>query len=435
MLPTMNRKDVVEDLSKNKKRSRGSSTINIWKMTTFVLLGVIVILETDYIELKSISTRSSSREEKRVQIGAKIDILLSNKTGKIEKNHKTWEKKSNVVLDLSSDYRICRLNDPTPQYGQPRLTDETSPLLQEIGIPVKYQCEGPDYDNFMQQYQYPFIVNRSANGFPHWGKRPTILPPPPTEGPGSSSRSSSKGRTILFLGNSHTRQALSSMLCQYRDHIDSYVPLVDINVPGSGFRQKYVLKSSNNDNLLTIYGITNSAYIYSKKWKSNLEYILDGQKLNSLDAIVHGQFNNYDPVYNSTQMWQYFRLYATRLPNQEIDIDRHPHGFQMRELAKAYQGPIVAVSMLTDKGNYWNIKATDELHKLQAEGRTNVRVVISKQHYKAMGQNCQSFDSKLVSTCTESDKTSHSCMGEKGGLPDMVSWDIIEALWDLFPSI
>ena len=362
-----------------------------------------------------------------------------------KKKEKSWKAKEQdvdaMVLDLPSDYRICRLTDPSPQHAQPTLTGSTSLILQRLGdVPFRYQCAGHAYDHFMQHHQYPLVINRSANGYPRWGKRPSILPPPVEHPPIPSSRErptgANRGRSVLIVGNSHTRQMAMAMLCQYGDHIVHHSPLVNGTLPGNGFTQKYILQSSN-DNVLTLYIITNHAFVYSKEWKSNLEYLLDeGQTLDAMDAIIFGQFNGYDPRYTSAKMWQAFRLYAAMFPDQKIDIDRNPRGlFNLQRIAAVYQGPIVAVSSLALKSKFWYNKTMEQFHTVvEQEGRTNIRVVNSRQYYEALGkQECPSDDSTLVGTCKDS-QNGHRCMGDKGGQPDMVAWDVIEALWDLFRS-
>jgi len=67
------------------------------------------------------------------------------------------------VYDLPAPYKICRLDHPPPPpEGQLRLTPDTSPVLANIGIDFRYQCNGPLYEEYMQLYQFPFVLQKAV---------------------------------------------------------------------------------------------------------------------------------------------------------------------------------------------------------------------------------------------------------------------------------
>jgi hypothetical protein len=365
------------------------------------------------------------------------------------------------VLDLPKEFHVCRLNDPPPVFGEtPIKVQNATSYLRNVNMTFRYQCAGPIYDNFIQTYQYPMVRKRHRE-FPNWGTRNTIVPPPPPND-NHNDNSNSNDRHILIVGNSHTRQMISALLCQYGDHIlESRDLLPEANyVHAMEYKlsllqpppQQQQQQQQTNDNdtttttttttsILTISVLSNHPCVYSTKWKSNLEFVLGIQDLNTeVDAIVIGTFNKYTAKYEGTVMWSNARTYTEQYPSQEIDAPHNRNGFDLAMLAEVYEGPAIFVSMLgsTDLFSYRHAREqVKNLKKDVTQNRTNT-LAIDARHYISNMQRkeCGSDQSRKVGTCyTDSSKmeyrNAHRCMGDKGGQPDLVAWDVIEALWEL----
>jgi hypothetical protein len=90
---------------------------------------------------------------------------------------------------------------------------------QPFRFELEYQCSGPLYNAFAATLA-DFEADARRHG-PTWGRRPAVLPP---------------NSTVLFLGNSHTKQTHNQLACQYSGSLVSFEGLhhaVDGAVPHS----------------------------------------------------------------------------------------------------------------------------------------------------------------------------------------------------------
>lgn len=83
------------------------------------------------------------------------------------------------IEDLPSEFRSCRLIDPHPPiYGEKALNmkETTRRGFDQLDKNYfRYQCAGPIYDHYIQQHQFPFVLQKHKQE-PLWGTRPTIVP-------------------------------------------------------------------------------------------------------------------------------------------------------------------------------------------------------------------------------------------------------------------
>ena len=108
--------------------------------------------------------------------------------------------------DKNDDYRFCIIR-PKPQLNR------TLVRMKELKAMLPwYQCAGKPYDEFMQKI-YKFLETKSTSTTTtittttspsSWGKRTYPIP---------------EGKKILVMGNSHTRQVMTTLLCQYKEQI------------------------------------------------------------------------------------------------------------------------------------------------------------------------------------------------------------------------
>lgn len=317
---------------------------------------------------------------------------------------------------LPKEYRLCRLQ-PSPQINQ------TPVRMKGPGIPIWYQCAGKPYDEFM--YKVFGLVKQKLKAKPKskWGKRkyivPKILAPNPPK----------RHRKILVIGNSHTRQVIAALVCQYRDDITSSRVLVP-STARKNLAVEYTFESHDN---LTVYVIVNHPFVYSKTWKATLEIDMLKHPLHDLDAIVLGAFNSYRES-RGTSFLNTTLAYQKQFPHQGVDFE-HIEAPTIEEFAKVYPGPIVWLSMFAHYNVPIHQHALELIQTLSVtHRRDNLRSVNGRNYIDELGgEECSSNVGEVVATCVTDKsnhvyKNGHRCAGDKGGQPDLIAWDVVDAL-------
>lgn len=367
------------------------------------------------------------------------------------KEDRQKEAKSLLLLTpLLDDYRLCRIT-PAPKEGEPPVE------MEGLAMPVEYQCAGKPYDEFVQLLQTVVASHSSSNSGSRWGKRRRIIPDDPD-------KDKQKHRAILIMGNSHTRQLVSTLLCQFKDQIIQFETLYSI--PGL---QSYGVLQITLQHNLTIYAATNCPFVYAENWYHLLETDILKRKLNTLTAIVLGRFNHYTES-TGTKFYQIMMKYQTQFPELGIDFQRFPAP-TVADVANVYAGPIVWVGMFAKYGDRPHREANkmiDDLNQLQPQDQAThpyttqsnrrVRAIYGRRYIQQMllldsnhnngkktkrssttslpVQECSSDTRHIVTTCITNTtsyryQNGHRCMGAYGGHPDLIAWDLIEALHEL----
>jgi hypothetical protein len=118
-----------------------------------------------------------------------------------------------------------------------------------------------------------------------------------------------KDKSILFIGNSHTRQQVETLLCQYSDMLESgYFDTEETAAEG-----KVYLKHHNH----TIQWVTNNFAFYGHDWQNRLETLID-KPLADHDAIIVGRFNQLNESWNTTF---YKQMLAFGAMDKSIDFE------------------------------------------------------------------------------------------------------------------
>lgn len=314
-------------------------------------------------------------------------------------------KKGNVPP--LSEFRLARLDHPKPELGKGLVPyDEHGHFYSP-----RYQCAGKEYDAYMARAARMVEQRVQMTPKAKWGRRPLIAPP--------------SAQNILIMGNSHTRQVAVSLEWQYQDLLTS-----------TSFETISMYYYRLSVGPTTLHVVYNHPCAHSARWKENLEEHVLQKPLTEFDAIVMGTLNPYSDRFNTTGLWVDATNYAQENPQQEIDLHAHPKGFKFPDLMSAYKGPLVFLSSFRRDQNwlykrYWQ-QAQNATRTRTSEQRTNVRVVHSRAAIDAIGWGDCAHDSKPhVATCNATLKNKHMCMGDKGGIPDFVAWDLIEALYDV----
>ena len=103
------------------------------------------------------------------------------------------------------------------------------------------------------------------------------------------------------------------------------------------------------------------------------------------------------------------------------------------DLAASFQKPIIVVTMFTGGGTplLQAKKAEKEVEDLRRQGRTNVTFIHGRRHIDRIGIECsnmQPLTFAILGSCDE-ESHHHKCIGVYGGHPDLISFDVEEALY------
>jgi len=351
-------------------------------------------------------------------------------------------------------FRLCRVS-PTPQLGQPPVNGS---LGFKVPLPIWYQCAGPAYDDFMHMV-FGYVHRRfQQNHQSRWGRRKYMVPPDyeahrqVTSSNATIAKQPITPRRILILGNSHTRQVTAALLCHYKTELKGSQQLLKLSAK-KNVANLYKFPPPHN---LHLYVIVNHPFVYSKKWKTVLERDILHLKQNTtlddhLDAIVLGTLNEYKDSRKSSFLPTTLQ-YQTDFPQHGVDFANIPPP-HLRDMAQAYRGPIVWLSMFAKYNVGRHKQAVQYIQELSSISntttanattttrRTNLRSVHGRRyiHSDWGGRECSSNVGERVATCITDRKNvvygnGHRCCGDKGGQPDIIAWDVVEALWDVLKS-
>ena len=222
------------------------------------------------------------------------------------------------------------------------------------------------------------------------------------------------------------------------------VPSTVVNIKALQYTFRQQPSTEKDASYVDFHVITNHPTVYSKRWKENLESIT-GHSFHKYDAIIVGHHNAYDPRYaTKAQLWIRARLYAKKYPEQKIDFVQYPDGVTVKDVAEHYNGgPIIWASMFSYCMQRTHQRAVQQMEDLKktnsssGEKRAVMRAINARQYIDEMdGEECSSDSILVVATCEDRSskryQDGHRCIGDKGGQPDLLVWDLVETLWELF---
>jgi len=302
--------------------------------------------------------------------------------------------------DDDDTLRLCRL----PQI--PRLNEPKVRLAQLAGnLDVGYQCAGSDYDRCVAAFQEFARRKIHNNNNSTWGRQGV-----PFLGRTDNHGDRPNGTTVLFLGNSNTRQIVEALLCQYSDDI------VQVNATFVALR-----------NNVTLYHSTNQFYHHlPNQWDIYLQqHTLGGRPLQSLDAVVLGDFN----VPQRTRSSNFYRTVTQRAMEEGVAIDE-AFTPTIDVVARRYtNGPIVYVSdVRSTTVPHPTAQRLQSLLQREQPQRTNVVAMAGGRYVSQIGP-CLARDNQNVGPAYNSGH-GHRCTG-RGGHADLLAWDVAELLHEL----
>jgi hypothetical protein len=311
------------------------------------------------------------------------------------------------------------------------------PFMEEDdkGFYIRHQCKGPAYDTFTTQ-MYNFATNRIITGAEPltWGD-PDYAQIKPNS-------------TIVFIGNSHTRQLALAWLGQrYNDIIEMKSVPPTPNFPKANTERKFVLRNN-----ITVYIICNSAIVHSPHWVQLLTNIVNDdtsgtgttttltdqdqpsqpqRPLNEMvDAMVLGIFNSckLDKGTNYEKDMQVLSEEGISCATTE--------GPTVKDVAAVYTGPLLFTTMFSQHRAEQVQQGIKQVQQIQ-QGRqsttmriprTNIDYIDSRTYVDLMGIECAHANGGEFTDCVEGQDayTLHRCVGAHGGHPDMVAWSVTE---------
>jgi hypothetical protein len=309
----------------------------------------------------------------------------------IEEGNNT-EVKNITDDDDAFPFRFCsKTSFPVPRKGTKATSD----------FKLEYVCNGTEYDEFASVFQN-FVRNSSQHHPSTWGRRPHPLP---------------AHKAVVFMGNSHTRQTFTSLICMYAEQI--------VHGPARPLDRVTSYQFENNS---TLYLVFNSPAEASKNWTNRLES-LTRRSLQSFDAFVLGQFNKASKLIENTSFYKEMMNQSLYDPDMAFGKVEPP---DIIRVAEAFSNPIVFASNFDIGREEMAQSIVRSIDVIQNQtGRTNIQGILSRTYIPDLnGTECGTNDHFQVGKC-EQRKTAHRCAGPKGGHPSLIAWDIQEALFSM----
>jgi hypothetical protein len=231
--------------------------------------------------------------------------------------------------------------------------------------------------------------------------------------------------SVLVMGNSHTRQMLQALVCQFREEVVEYVGQLYIHsmIPEDSFRVRF----RNNS---TMTSLTNIAVVYIPQWPLLVEGIV-GRPVASFDGIVLGHFNGFNDSNGTTFM----QVVSEALKNlsEPVDFARSSPP-TLRHVVAEFDGPIVYVGSFSIGGEVQLRSSLKVMSEANATSmRNNIYVMDGRKYVKILQLECAANGKNETGTCDEGDDShkAHRCVGAKGGHPDLIAWELAEILNNL----
>ncbi len=339
------------------------------------------------------------------------------------------------LSSLNASFHLLEIPSTRTTHSKPALGLSAMSICRAKAERDSYVCEGPDYDRFTNKLdQFVRWIHKQPNKI---GKHvPNITrkvlakyrKTPATWGRRTGSPFPAN-TTILAVGSSHTRQIFQAMECQYETI--SYEDMEGRKSNNTMRRGSYYRIEFANHAKLHL--VTNNALFYSRHWVSYLEDLIQ-YKLEDLDAIVFGNINRFIDAMNTTFM-ELMMEKTSHLKDADFRTVPPP---ELTDFAQVYPGPIVAHSLMSDwswgnghtnlMGHLWG------LQQEQPKRVHTIRLVDGRKFVKFLGEECSSDDWQKVGVCSN-DTSKHRCIGARGGHPDLLVWEILENLHDLWDHL
>lgn len=404
----------------------------------------------------------ASREQDQVEEGGKDELTEEEEQQKADaiRNIPTKTNLDYVPGYFQIDnYKLCRIGTAATQEGDPLANNITTGTLM---LPMPHQCAGSTYNRFAKALEYQIrdeLNHRTQH--PRWGKRTLLLPF--VTAPSYNRRQ----RSILVVGNSHTEQLISTLLCQLRPQIlDRAILYTEeegiikkeqrndgdlATLTPNDLSKGYIMEFRFTQNTI-VHLVVNALFLQSPRWISTLESTL-GRPVAAYDAVVMGSLA---PAANGE------RAYQSRISKLQQDhAEKQIRAPSVTDMANAYPGPILWAGMFDESAEDQHETTRKEIkllktHSNPLQNRTNVKAVDARRFIRQLKAELSSStpttaddecvashphereattdkDNDIVTTCVKDTSDpryheGHRCTGAMGGHPDLIAWDLLELL-------
>jgi hypothetical protein len=350
-------------------------------------------------ELRVATSNHTSAEQRP------LNSSVANTTKMLKQNTRNVQKQPFKKIGRSPPVRMALNSEDCHQ--DLHFCTRSSITVENTSVSefVSYFCTGEKY-NFFSEKLNNFVSNSTSC----WGRRSFPIP---------------ANKTVLVIGNSHTRQVLQALLCQYKAELLNLDRIPDAE---GGYGNAYRAAFRNG---ATLYGLSNVALVYSKKWVQLIEsFVLENRKLDSIDAIVLGTFNGVGDSINTA----FGRIMSnmTKFMGPDINFETNEPP-SLSTVLKKFRGPIIFVGMFAGDHRHKRTKEAIQLVK-HLQQRDNVVALDARKYVDILGE-CATDSSAPGGICYgKGDDTNgsrpaismHRCGGKNGGHADLIAWDVIE---------
>jgi len=157
---------------------------------------------------------------------------------------------------------------------------------------------------------------------------------------------------------------------------------------------------------------------------------MNDRPINTFDAIVLGQFNDIDYNYKDSKFYKGMMNWTYWDPTIDVDHVRPPDSFK---IAQNYtSGPIIFVSSFQKA-----LEGQAQQHVrriLQKNDTDKFRYILSRDYITNpffKGHEGASIAMNELGPCSPTSGSGHRCVGQHGGYPTLVVYDVQELLFSM----
>lgn len=216
--------------------------------------------------------------------------------------------------------------------------------------------------------------------------------------------------SILFLGNSHTRQVVQTFLCQYRHEIVREEKKA--NSLYRGDEGNFVAHLKGN---ITVYSSTNSPlhFLSDDEWRNAFKLVL-GKDPFDIDFIIFGRFNTQTVDKNTN----FFRLMDKFFQGRFASMTQV---LSLRNLA-GYHGRVISLGMFAAYDYVHHDAELNAYVKRIPRDPPDVQVVKPRLFAEEVGRACGASHARNTGACVD-DRNQHTCMNP--GYPDLAVYELM----------
>ena len=270
------------------------------------------------------------------------------------------------------------------------------------GMDIWYQCEGPIYDDFAQELhelvEGATTWSASKRKPKTWGHRAFPIP---------------ANKSVLFFGNSNTRQIALNLACQMPGLLDVHHFEFDMIDPNMAVRFRF-------ENGASLYVVVNSYVAYSPDWQALVERQIE-KPITEFDLFIMGIFN----VAKGKSNFMVNLKHMTESLPYNFDLKKNPPGPSPGDVMNVYDGPFLLISNAAINQRKVFTAYMAETNDLGVRsGRPDRKPMDARKYIKILGHEGASASKLEIQDAIGKEilgaNRFHRCVGDKGGHPDLL---------------